>query len=200
MVSRVVYQFKISLLEIDPTIWRRIQVPETYSFWDLHVAIQDSMGWFDCHLHAFRFSNRRSKVRREIGIPDDEGFDTIETLPGWEIPIVDHFHEVGIKCAYEYDFGDGWAHDIVLEGILLREKGRRYPLCIAGERACPPEDCGGAPGYYRMLQVLSDPNDYDHEDMVTWVGDRFEAETFSPEKVKFDNPGKRWDMAFSNGL
>ncbi|MCH7881167.1 MAG: plasmid pRiA4b ORF-3 family protein [Proteobacteria bacterium] len=198
MTNRVVYQFKIILEDINPTIWRRIQVPRSYTFWDLHVAIQDSMGWLDYHLHAFRFGKRKSNISWEIGIPDDEGIGTVDTLPGWEVSIVDHFHEPGSSCIYEYDFGDGWTHEVLLEGILLSEKGRRYPLCIGGERACPPEDCGGSPGYYRLLQVLSDHNDEEYEDMVEWVGKKFSPEKFVPNKVKFDNPGKRWDMAFSN--
>ena len=198
MTSQVVYQFKINLGDISPTIWRRIQVPRSYSFWDLHVAIQDSMGWLDYHLHAFRFGKRRSKISWEIGIPDDEGFGEIDTLPSWEVPIVEHFHEPGESCNYEYDFGDSWTHEVLLEGILLREKGCRYPLCIDGERTCPPEDCGGPPGYYHLLQVLSDPNDEEYEDMVAWLGRKFDAESFAPSKVKFDNPGKRWDIAFSN--
>ena len=74
MTSRIVYQFKIILEDISPTIWRRIQVPGSYSFWGLHVAIQDSMGWLDYHLHAFRFGNSKSKISWEIGMPDDEGF------------------------------------------------------------------------------------------------------------------------------
>jgi hypothetical protein len=198
MTSRVIYQFKIILEDIDPIIWRRIQVPRSYSFWDLHVGIQDSMGWLDYHLHAFRFGKRRSKINWEIGIPDDEGIGEIDTLPSWEVSIGEHFHEPGNSCIYEYDFGDGWTHEVLLEGILLRERGHRYPLCIGGKRACPPEDCGGAPGYNRLLQVLSDPNDEDHEDMVEWLGKKFSPEKFVPSKVKFDNPSKRWDIAFSN--
>lgn len=200
MANRVVYQFLVTLLGIDPPIWRRIQVPEKYSFWDLHVAIQDSMGWMDYHLHAFRFSTRQSRPRWEIGIPDDEGFDSVTTRPGWEVPIADHFQRPGTDCTYEYDFGDGWLHDVLLEGVLLAEKGYRYPRCVAGARACPPEDCGGVPGYYRLLQVMSDPSDDEYEDMLTWLDKKYEPEEFALDTVKFDNPQKRWDQAFTDVL
>ncbi len=197
---KCVYQFKVSLTEIDPQIWRCILVPETYSFWDLHVAIQDSMGWSDCHLHAFRFGTERSRVRTEIGIPDNESFGTIKTLPGWEIPISEKFNKVGSSCLYEYDFGDGWIHEVLLEGVMLKEKGSRYPQCIDGKRACPPEDCGGVSGYYRFCQIISDPTDEEYEDMLAWIGDKYDPKYFDSEQVKFDNPKQRWDLAFSDGI
>ena len=135
--KNIVCQFRVELTEIEPLIWRRIQVPATYSFWDLHVAIQDSMGWLDYHLHVFRLRLPRRKKVMGIGIPDDEGVGEV-TLPGWEIPITEYFTEPGKSALYEYDFGDGWGHRVLLEGILLKETGVRYPKCIAGERACPP--------------------------------------------------------------
>lgn len=85
-VKRSVYDFKVTLLDTTPAIWRRIQVPEKYTFWDLHVAIQDSMDWLDYHLHSFRFG--KGRPRWEIGIPDDEGFDDLKILPGWEVPMI----------------------------------------------------------------------------------------------------------------
>ncbi len=195
-----IYQFKIALKEITPTVWRRIQVPEGYSFWDFHVAIQDAMGWLDCHLHAFRMRRKYSRTTTEIGIPDDYGIEGgPEIHAGWEIPLSDYFHELGATADYEYDFGDGWQHEILLEGILLREKGQKYPRCIDGAQACPPEDCGGVHGYYRMLEVISDPGDDEHEEMLVWLGGKYEPEKFAPGKVKFDNPTKRWKMAFSEG-
>ncbi len=193
-----VYQFKIELEEITPTIWRRIQVPETYSFWDLHVAIQDAMGWLDSHLHLFQIRRKHSHAATEIGFPDDYAVEgDPEILPGWEISISSYFHDVGVTADYEYDFGDGWRHKIVLEGILLREKGRKYPRCIGGAGRCPPEDCGGVHGYYRVLEVLADPGDEEHESMLEWLGGAYDPQYFAAGKVKFDNPTKRWKIAFS---
>lgn len=197
-MAKRIYQFKIELYGITPTIWRRIQVPETYSFWDLHVAIQDAMGWLDYHLHAFRIQTKRVPMPIEIGIPDDYAVvGDPETHPGWEIPITDFFNEIGSTADYEYDFGDGWRHKILLEDILLSEKGQKYPKCIAGERACPPEDCGGIYGYSHMLDVLADPSDEEHESMLEWLGGKYDPQKFAPAKVKFDNPAKRWRQAFS---
>jgi len=112
--NQLVYQFKVSLQEIEPTIWRRLQVPAKYSFWDLHVAIQDAMGWLDYHLHEFRLRKPHGRKWIEIGIPDDESGD-YEVLPGWKIPIRDYFKEPGQTALYIYDFGDGWKHDLVFE-------------------------------------------------------------------------------------
>jgi hypothetical protein len=200
-MANKVFQFKITLKDIDPIIWRQILVPESYSFWDLHVAIQDAMGWLDYHLHVFRIKRKQSRKFTEIGIPDEDRFDgDPEILPGWEIPIYDYFTEVGSTSDYEYDFGDGWEHEVILEGILLREKGQKYPRCIGGARACPPEDCGGIPGYYNLLKVISDPSHDKYEEMITWLGKKYDPDEFVPEMIKFDNPKKRWEIAFSEGL
>ena len=143
-----VYEFKLRLLEVSPPIWRSIQVPETYSFWDLHVALQDAMGWLDYHLHLFRVAKPDTGEAVQIGIPDDDAFEGDEpSLPGWEIPIAHYFPRSGVVARYEYDFGDGWEHELTLEAILPRQRGQKYPRCVGGARACPPEDCGGIGGY-----------------------------------------------------
>lgn len=192
---RKVFQFKISLKEIRPTIWRRIQVPGNYSFWDFHVAIQDAMGWQDYHLHAFRIFNPRLEKVEEIGIPDENW--ELETLPGWEYFISDYFSFENAKADYEYDFGDSWEHEILLEEIFPKEKNKKYPRSIAGERACPPEDCGGFPGYQHFLEAISDPGHPEREDFLMWVGGSFESDRFDPQKIRFDDPKKRWRIAFS---
>lgn len=193
-----VYQFRIELNETAPLIWRRIQVPDRYTFWDLHVAIQDAMGWLDRHLHAFRVGAPGSAGFVEIGIPDDDLQPEISGITaGWEIPISDYFQEAGATVVYEYDFGDGWLHEVTLEDILPSEEDQRYPRCIDGAMACPVEDCGGIPGHYRMLEVLSDPNNEEHEEVLEWLGGNYDPNDFAPPKVRFDDPRKRWRMAFS---
>jgi hypothetical protein len=87
-------------------------------------------------------------------------------------------------------------HTVKLEGYMHREKGLKYPLCIDGERACPPEDCGGISGYYNVLRTLNDPEDEDHDDMRTWVGEEWDPERFENDRVQFDHPYKRWKFAF----
>jgi hypothetical protein len=201
--KNLVFQFQVALKEINPFIWRRIQVPATYSFWDFHVAIQDSMGWFDCHLHMFRLKKPRGKKLINIGIPMDE-FDDIKVLPGWDIPLTNYLVEPGHTVEYEYDFGDGWDHLITFEGILMKEKMVKYPICMEGERACPPEDCGGVPGYERFVNIIMDPSDEEYKAMCEWVSGwygEYDPERFDPKKVKFDNPKTRWKKAFqSSGI
>jgi hypothetical protein len=195
------YQFKITLEEIAPTIWRRILVPERYSFWDLHVAIQDSMGWLDYHLHAFELKVPGATKRIQVGIPDDE-FDQ-PMAPGWEKAIKEYFVRPGITARYNYDFGDGWVHEVLLEGILLGQRSTRYPKCIAGERACPPEDCGGVPGYSDLLRVLRSPRRKEYQNIVAWLKGHaknyypYDPEHFDPKSVRFSDPRKRWVKAFS---
>jgi len=197
MTDRV-YQFKISLEEISPKIWRRIQVPAKYTFWDLHVAIQDAMGWYDKHLHVFRIKRKHGQKIVHIGIPDDMKYeDTPEIHPGWEVSMWAHFNDLGVEAIYEYDFGDSWIHKVLLEGYLIKKKGIKYPRCIEGARACPPEDCGGIFGYSELLETLSNPKRSDYNALIEWLGGDFDSEHFDAEMVKFDSPKKRWRRAFS---
>ena len=133
----------------------------------------------------------------EIGIPDPDGFDEHACLPGWEIPISEFFGQPGDSAMYAYDFGDGWEHAVVLEAIVEGVPSQRYPLCLAGERACPPEDCGGVPGYEELLQILQDPSHDEYEERVHWLGRVYDPEEFNHREVKFDDPRKRWNAAFA---
>ena len=196
--SNQAYQFKVKLLGIEPTIWRRIQVPESYSFWDLHVAIQDSMGWLDYHLHMFRVREREGGGTLEIGIPNDEPFeDEPRIIPGWKVAIADYFLETGETVDYLYDFGDDWQHAVTLEDMVDRAPRTLYPKCVAGSRACPPEDCGGIGGYENVLHIIADPSDEEHASMMEWLGGGYDPEAFEPQQVRFDNPKNRWDIAFA---
>jgi hypothetical protein len=193
------FQFLVELQGIEPRIWRRIQVPSDYNFWDLHVAIQDAMGWQDYHLHHFEIKGKGKKKVAHIGIPDLEGFGELqEVFPGWEIAVIAYFNALGTEAIYEYDYGDGWLHTVKLEGYMFREKGIKYPICIDGKNDCPPEDCGGVDGYYNVVEVLSDPGHPEHKDMRTWAGEDWDPNRFDPDKVRFDNPYKRWQHAFLN--
>ena len=197
--QRDLLKVRIELNDIMPPIWREILIPARYSFWDLHVAIQDAMGWWDSHLHEFRIDDPGREQQRLIGIPMDEDMDGFpETEPGWDIPVIDHLLEPGDHLVYEYDFGDSWVHDITLRSVESREKGRRYPQCVAGERACPPEDCGGIHGYASLLQTLLDPDDSEYEALSEWVPEGWGPELFRTTDVKFDNPTRRWKRAFES--
>ncbi len=191
-----VYQFKVILKGIKPVVWRRIQVPESYNFWDLHVAIQDAMGWHDGHLHSFNVLNPQTGEKEEIGIVDEDGEE--ECLPGWEIPISSYITLQNEKVSYAYDFGDNWEHSLLLEKIIYRDSEKKYPLCIAGEMACPPENCGGIGGYEKLLNIIKDPNHEEYDNMLEWLEDRFDPERFHPEAVQFDDPQMRWKQAFDD--
>ena len=191
--------FKVRLRDIEPAIWRQIEVPATYSFWDLHVAIQDAMGWKDYHLHAFRVRRPSTDSIDEIGIPDPDLPRTRrDFLPGWELSLTDYFTGPADPAEYEYDFGDGWVHDLVLDSIGIRHAKTKYPRCLGGARACPPEDCGGPHGYAMLLQILANPSHEQHEDMVEWVGGALDPEAFHLRAVRFANPKTRWRNAFSS--
>ena len=174
-------------------------MPAEASFWDLHVAFQDAMGWKDYHLHLFRIRNPEDGRTDSIGIPDDDPFPGAEPhLTGWEIPVAEYFRLPGDHAEYDYDFGDGWAHDVLLEQIALCIPRTKVPRCLEGARACPPEDCGGVPGYERLLEVLADPSHEEHASMLEWVGGAYDPAAFDPARVRFDNPKKRWEMAFDD--
>jgi hypothetical protein len=196
-IAERVYQFKISLIGTEPPIWRRIQVPETYTFWDLHVAIQDAMGWKDSHLHEFRVKDPSLGLTEVIGIPVEEADKDWKVHPGWERKIADYFPAVGDTAEYLYDPGDNWWHTLVLEEIAPRQEGQRYPQCQEGKRACPPEDCGGIEGFHDFLEAALVVGHQDRSETLTWVGGKFDVNKFDPRAVVFDDPQKRWKAAFS---
>ena len=189
-----VYQFKITLGGSKPPIWRRIQVPETYTFWDLHVAIQDVMGWSGYHLHEFEVVNPSTGLKQTIGTPDDDSGRSV--LLDRRQKIADYFSMANESAYYVYDFGDAWEHEILLEKILPREKGVKYPICLKGRRACPPEDCGGIWGYEELLEIIKDPQHDEYEEMLEWLGGEFDPQYFDVNAVTFRDPDKLLKMGF----
>lgn len=193
-----ILQFKIILQGIKPPIWRRIQIPSDYTFWDFHVAIQDAMGWQDSHLHHFHLKEPALGVKLLIGIPFEREFeDDPVVLPGWDIPVARLLTLVDRSAKYNYDFGDDWWHSITLECIKPRTEKIEYPICTAGRRACPPEDCGGVTGYELFLEAISDPNHEEHESFRTWLGESYDPDKFDKESIVFDDPFERWELAFA---
>ena len=132
MAQRPVYQFKITLQEIEPAIWRRIQISDLCTFWDLHVAICDAMGWLDYHLHDFEILDPMTHEKQHMGIPDDDGFGNINILAGWEHKVRDYI-VTNERMHYLYDFGDSWIHLVEHEGCHKKQLGRKYPVCLSGE-------------------------------------------------------------------
>ncbi len=171
----MIYQLKVTLEGAEPAIWRRFIVPSTVTLHHLHLILQDVMGWTNSHLYRFEIG------AKEYGEPDEDNelyfIDSHRTKLG---------HVVAGKRTtfkYEYDFGDSWVHELALEDILQPEVGTKYPGCLAGERACPPEDCGGIGGYERLLGIIVNPSHEEYQDMMYWLGGKFDPTEFSVEKV-----------------
>lgn len=177
--SERLYQFKITLLESQPPIWRRIQV-KNCTLDKLHEHIQTAMGWTNSHLHQFEIDGER------YGDPEllDDGFEDFECVDSTVAKISEIVPKDGkrFQFTYQYDFGDNWQHEVLFEGCLKAEKGGRYPQCVEGERACPPEDVGGVWGYAEFLEAIADPKHEQHDDFVEWAGD-FDPEEFDSEKA-----------------
>lgn len=193
-----VYQLKITLKGIRPPVWRRIQVPAGYNFNELHFAIQDAMGWDSSHLHGFEITSPKNGLRELIGPPEDDMMGR-EILNEEKKKLSQYFGKGTEKAVYVYDYGDDWIHEIKLEKILPMEKGASYPVCIAGKRACPPEDAGGVYGYLHMLEVLADPRSEEYEDIAEWVGEDFDPERFSPAEVVFYDGRDRESFGIAGG-
>ena len=187
--------FTVTLEQIEPPIWRRIEIPATYDFWGLHVAIQDAMGWLDYHLHEFELGDPSTGEVVRVGIPDDEFPDERPMAPGWALSVAPYFREPGVTARYVYDFGDGWVHRVTFEGQSPRVPGTEYPRCVGGARRCPPEDCGGIGGFEEFLAAIADPRHEEHEAMLTWAGGAYDPDKFDPATIRFADPAKRLRMA-----
>jgi hypothetical protein len=174
-----IYQIKVTLLDTDPPIWRRLLVPADLTLEQLHYILQLAMGWKDCHMHEFRIGHQR------FGAPDpmEKAFGGSRTASERNARLSNVLGRAGIKAVYTYDFGDSWDHRIVVEKRLAPEPGRAYPACLAGQRHAPPEDCGGIPGFYNLLEAIRDPEHEEHEELLDWVGGGFDPDAFSVEEV-----------------
>lgn len=173
------YQFRISLADTEPEIWRRIQVREC-TLDHLHEHIQMAMGWTNSHLHKFQVGDIM------YGDPWllEDPFEELDFEDSTQTRLCDLVPKNGqrFRFVYEYDFGDCWQHEILFEGCLRAEKGKRYPICLEGARACPPEDVGGVGGYSKYLEAMADPKHEEHEDSMAWRGP-YDPEAFDAEKT-----------------
>lgn len=157
--QEMIYQLKVVLEDIRPQIWRRIQVAGSTTLVQLHQILQLAMGWEDYHLHRFSLGEDES-LRLEQIILDES-----------------------LTSFYVYDFGDEWVHQITVEKILPMQSEQPYPNCLAGKRACPPEDCGGSWGYAALLKVLKNPRHPDYRERKEWVGRKFAPKAFDLDEV-----------------
>jgi len=187
-----VHQFLVVLTGTQPLVWRRIQVPQTATYWDLHVAIQDAMGWEDMHLHEFRLGIPKDGLGIRVGMDEEDDDVDCPLALGWERELSEDFGRSYERPAmtYHYDFGDDWLHGVIHEGTAMPARPFRYALCLAGERACPPEDCGGLSGFADVLHAVAHPEDAD-EDLGAWLPRNYDPAGFDPVSVKFSNPRTR---------
>jgi hypothetical protein len=166
------YQLKVTLAGIKPPIWRRISVRSDLPLDRLHTVFQKAMGWQTSHLHEWLVGDRRYG-EPEPDEPHYEVEDESQMTLREATPIEDaHFK-------YVYDLGDGWIHDVLVEKISPPDPTVLLPRCLAGERACPPEDCGGVPGYANFLEAIRNPSHPEHRDLLAWAGGRFDPEAFN---------------------
>jgi pRiA4b ORF-3-like protein len=170
-----IYQLKITLKHSNPPIWRRIQVRGDVTLAKLHRIFQAVMGWYDSHLHQFMIG------KTYYGVPDPDDFTEVKDERKARLgELVSRLKETFL---YEYDFGDGWEHTVMVEEILNLQPGVHYPNCMGGARACPPEDCGGISGYENFLEAIRDPDHEEHGEMLEWIGGEFEPEEFDAKSI-----------------
>lgn len=168
-MPRQIFQVRITLAGVRPPVWRRVLVPGGYTLDRLHRVVQHAMGWRDCHLHCFEVDGTQyGTFDPEDGQPLGDELDArLDAVVG-----------KGGRLRYTYDFGDWWEHDLVVEDVLTADPDGRYPLCLDGERACPPEGAGGPTGYRLLLDALADPGHPEHGAMRDWVPASFDPEVF----------------------
>jgi len=165
-----VYQLKATLRDISPPIWRRVVVPGDRDLGFLSRVLNGCFNWSGGHLHQFRFAGCT------FGCPDPGGAGG-EEADERGVTLLKAAPEEGASFVYIYDFGDDWTHDVLVEDIRGPEiPGERGPLCLAGERAAPPEDSGGPGGYEGLLDALRDPGNPGHQEILRWVGGKFDPE------------------------
>ena len=175
--SNQIFQIKVTLDDTHPPIWRRIQVPGNTTLLKLHDILQIVMGWEDYHLHMFTIEGTI------YGDPADDEYGDLGTVDEARFKLNQVIHREGQRLSYEYDFGDSWDHTLLVEKILLPQEGVRYPTCLKGKRACPPEDVGGVWGYENFLDAIRDPDHDEHEMYLTWIGGEFDPEAFDLAEV-----------------
>jgi hypothetical protein len=164
----VIYQIKITLKDTKPPVWRRVELSGDMTLTKLHKVIQAVMGWQDYHLHSFTVGAVEYGVfEPELRLRSERGVKLGQIIPGEKF-----------KFRYQYDFGDSWEHDLVVEKVLAPEPGVSYPRILTGRRACPPEDVGGVWGYESFLQAIQDPKHPEHDEYLEWIGGDFDPEAF----------------------
>lgn len=176
-MTKKIYQIQIALKGFKPKIWRRLLVSSDILLPEFHKIIQVAMGWTNSHLHQF--------IKKNVyyGELSEDDWDDFPIKDYSKIKLSFLLKKENDKFKYEYDFGDGWEHDIILEKILPLNDNFKNPICLAGKMNCPPEDCGGVWGYSAMLKILKQPNHKEYGSYIEWLGGKFNPEHFNMDKV-----------------
>lgn len=164
-----VFQLRIVLEEVEPAVWRRLLVPGSVRLARLHGMFQTAMGWTNSHLHSFEIGGQLYGMHFDE-YPEDE-------IDEKRVTVLRAIGEHRL-FSYEYDFGDSWRHEIVVEDVRRIPPGLRHAVCLDGQNACPPEDCGGSWGYAELLEVLADPSHEDRDHRLEWLGGPFDPASF----------------------
>lgn len=169
------YQLKVTLIDTKPAIWRRFQVKKETTMRKLHQVLQIVMGWDDAHLHEFSIAGLR------FGDPvPEEDYEVIDERNA-RLGQIAPSDPITFECLY--DFGDGWGHEVIIECGVDKKPGVRYPVCIEGARACPPEDVGAIPGYEEFLKAIRNRRHPEHKQMLEWIGGPFDPDAFDLDAV-----------------
>ena len=174
--NKMIYQLKITLKYLRPPIWRRVLVESDLTLQQLHFIVQAAMGWDDYHLHSWTIGGV------EYGEPHGEYDSDVRDEKNVKLSKVVGSREK-TKFSYTYDFGDSWQHDILVEKILPATAEMQYPVCLAGKRACPPEDCGGVWGYAELLEIINDPENPEYEERMEWLEEGFDPSEFNLKEI-----------------
>lgn len=170
-------QLRISLESTKPEIYRQIQLSDQTTFFELHHIIQIAMGWSNSHLYEFKVDENTIGSTKYLDYGDDNILDDSDvTLESIVISENDVFK-------YEYDFGDSWKHKIIVEKSLTMDGITMYPICIGGQLCCPPEDCGGIPGFYTNLEIIKNKKDPEYKDTISWLGKKYDPLAFDIKAV-----------------
>lgn len=175
-----VVRLKITLVDTEPAIWRRVEVPSTITLKDLHAIIQAAMGWENSHLYQFHVG------RQTINGPgfDDVGFSGQRNITADGVGLDELIDGKVKRFTYLYDMGDSWEHELRIEKVLPADSDIKYPRFVDGTGSCPPEDVGGLPGFYAFLEALEDPDHPDHEDLTDWYGGTFDPSALDETKIR----------------
>ena len=177
------YQLKITLRWSQPAIWRRVVAPANLKLDRLHWVIQYVMPWTNSHLHQF-IAGQTSYSLLNPELDNDWGMN--KPLNEKHYTLADLAPAARKKFIYEYDFGDGWEHEVTVEKALPPDRGFKQIVCLGGANACPPDDCGGIHGYYHLLEALAEPKHPEHEYLKEWIGGKWDAERFDLDEINKD--------------